>query len=82
MPKPPQFPLTVKAGATAIKIYRNPLRVPVTSGPKANTGAVTSYDSYLVVHYRAGKRQRQRFKEALIKSTIVILAESRLARLA
>lgn len=64
MPKPLQFPTTVKAGATAVKIYRNPLRVPITSGPKANTGAVASYDSYLVVHYRAGKHQRQRFNSA------------------
>lgn len=69
MPKPLQFPITVKAGATAIKIYRNPLRVPITAGPKANTGAVTSYDSYLVVHYRAGKRQRQRFNSLELAQT-------------
>lgn len=62
MARPSQFPITIKAGATAIKIYRSPLRVPITSGPNAATGKFTSYDSYLVVHYRAGKRQRQRFK--------------------
>lgn len=69
MPKPLQFPTTVKAGATAVKIYRNLLRVPITSGPKANTGAVASYDSYLVVHYRAGKRQRQRFNSLELAQT-------------
>ena len=69
MPKPPKFPITIKAGATAIKIYRSPLRVPITSGPEANTGAVTTYDSYLVVHYRAGKRQRQRFNSLELAQT-------------
>jgi integrase len=74
MAKPQKFPMTVKAGATAIKIYRSPLRVPVTSGPKANTGAVTNYDSYLVVHYRAGKRERRRFNS-------VELAQAEAARI-
>ena len=62
MPKPPKFPITLTAGATAIKIYRSPLRVPVVSGAGVKTGEVTSYDSFVVVHYRAGKRKRQRFK--------------------
>ncbi len=71
MARPSQFPITTKAGATAIKIYRSPLRVPITSGPKAHTGKVTSYDSYLVVHYRGGKRQRQRFKSLGLAQTEV-----------
>lgn len=69
MPKPPQFPVTLKAGATAIKIYRSPLRVPVASESGTNSGEFTDYDSYVVVHYRAGKRQRQRFKSLELAQT-------------
>ena len=67
MARPAQFPITIKAGATAIKIYRSPLRVPVALDPQAAPGPagavpkVTIYDSYVVVFYRGGKRVRHRF---------------------
>ena len=67
MARPSQFPITIKAGATAIKIYRSPLRVPVAPDPQAAPGPagaepeVTTYDSYVVVFYRGGKRVRHRF---------------------
>ncbi len=74
MARPPQFPITIKAGATAIKIYRSPQQVKVA--PKANArpasgrkAKVVTYDSYVVVHYRGGNRQRQRFKSLELAQT-------------
>jgi integrase len=65
MAKKPVFPVTVRAGATAIKIYRNPLMTStLPAGAEQNGDArVTgkSYDSYLVAYYRGGKRTRSRF---------------------
>jgi hypothetical protein len=48
------FPITLKAGATAIKIYYSPHRVQLDSEER-------QYDSYLVSYYRGEKRFRTRF---------------------
>ena len=55
-----QFPITIKAGGTAIKIYRSPQRVKVAAAGRTK---VVTYDSFVVVHYRGGTRHRQRFSE-------------------
>ena len=47
MARPSQFPITIRAGATAIKIYRSPQRVEVTTAAQPK---VVTYDSYIVVH--------------------------------
>ena len=57
------FPITTKAGATAIRIYRSPLRV------NPDDRKSKSYDSFLVVHYRGGKRIRTRFKSLELAET-------------
>ena len=59
------FPITTKAGATAIRIYRSPLR----GNPDDRKSK--SYDSFLVVHYRGGKRIRTRFKSLELAETEV-----------
>ena len=61
MARPSKFPITVKAGATAIKIYRSPQLVKIAAEPNAPPAAgkkpkVVTYDSYVVVHYRGGQR--------------------------
>jgi hypothetical protein len=59
MGKQQEFPITIKAGSTAIKIYRSPLLVRVLD-PK--TAIKKAYDSFLVAYYRGGKRHRIRCK--------------------
>lgn len=49
-----QFPITLKAGSTAIKIYRNPHRVHLQNGER-------EYNSFVVSYYRGKKRCRARF---------------------
>jgi integrase len=49
-----EFPITLKAGATAIKIYYSPHRVQLQSKER-------QYDSYVVSYYRGEKRFRARF---------------------
>jgi hypothetical protein len=49
------FPLTIKAGATAIRIYKNPMR-------KNRNGESKMYGSFVVSYYRAGRRERKRLK--------------------
>lgn len=58
-------PNHTKAGATAIRIYRSPLRVN-PNDPKSK-----SYDSFLVVHYLGGTRVRTRFKSLELAQTEV-----------
>lgn len=59
-----KFPLTIMAGSTAIKIYRNPLKTPKpkeTVQPEpAKKSKLKSYDSFLVTYYQGGKRLRTR----------------------
>ena len=74
MARPSQFPITVKAGATAIKIYRSPQLVKIAAEANAPTVAgkkpkVVTYDSYVVVHYRGGQRHRQRCKSLELAQT-------------
>ncbi len=74
MARPSQFPITVKAGATAIKIYRSPQLVKVAAEPNARPAPgkktkVVTYDSYVVVHYRGGQRHRQRCKSLELAQT-------------
>jgi hypothetical protein len=47
-----KFPMSVKAGSTAIKIYKSPL----------TNKAWKKYDSYLVCYHRGGDRIRSRQK--------------------
>lgn len=71
MAKQPTFPITIMAGATAIRIYRSPVKpskpkpldlaAPDTTAakePKSKT-----YDSYVLSYYSGGKRIRTRFNE-------------------
>ena len=60
-----QFPITTRAGATAIRIYRSPLRA------NPDDRKSKSYDSFLVVHYLGGKRIRTRFKSLDLAETEV-----------
>src|SRR5512140_2458238 len=59
-----KFPLTIMAGSTAIKIYRNPLKTPKpkeTVQPEpAKKSKLKSYDSFLVTYYQGGNRLRTR----------------------
>jgi integrase len=62
MAKKHTFPITIKAGSTLLRIYRNPLRIRrVTAGGVLENDR-KEYDSYVVSYYRGGKRQRTRFK--------------------
>lgn len=71
MSKRTPFPITIKAGATAIKIYRSPLKVSASVKPSAEGNGTPAnrsdapstkvYDSYMVSFYRGGKRERKRF---------------------
>ena len=74
MARPSKFPITVKAGATAIKIYRSPQLVKIAAEPNAPPAAgkkpkIVTYDSYVVVHYRGGQRHRQRCKSLELAQT-------------
>src|SRR5687767_14930389 len=55
-----QFPITIKAGSTPLKIYFAPLKIKI---PKNDGQALKykRYDSFLVSYYRGGKRVRLRF---------------------
>lgn len=68
MAKQITFPVTIMAGATAIKIYRSPLTIkPAAQDQNAQastaSGApkIKAYDSYVVAYYRGGERIRCRF---------------------
>lgn len=65
MARPVSFPISVMAGATAIKIYRSPLKVPASPSEPAvlstDAPAPKSYDSYIVSYYKGGQRLRSRF---------------------
>jgi len=59
------FPVVIMAGATAIRIYRSPLKVPAsepTAGSTSDNPESKSYDSYVVSYYKGGQRLRSRFK--------------------
>jgi hypothetical protein len=45
MAKQREFPITIKAGGTAIKIYQSPLRVPAVDAASSES---RTYDSFLV----------------------------------
>src|SRR4051812_5871768 len=59
MAKQISFPITTKAGATAIRIYKAPVRQKIE-------GEVKVFDSFLVSYYRAGRRERKRCKNLKI----------------
>jgi integrase len=60
-----QFPITTRVGATAIRIYKSPLRV-IPDDRKSKL-----YESFVVVHYLGGKRIRTRFKTLALAETEV-----------
>src|SRR5690242_20303981 len=63
MAKRVTFPIKIKAGATVITIYRDPLKLPRVIDGAATVGrnrTHRSYDSYVVTYYEGGKRLRNR----------------------
>lgn len=60
MAKQQKFPIVLKAGATAIRIYYSPHRLKARDESDQNNNG-KQYDSYVVVFYRGGQRIRRRF---------------------
>jgi integrase len=54
-----KFPITIKAGATAIKIYRSPLKV----AQEGKAKLAKFYDSFVLSYYQLGQRKRFRFND-------------------